>query len=572
MQTFIDIFQKHSNTNVKIKIESTNPSAFAPYFSYISDASGKGHTQVLCEYLYKKENQSSDPDHNTRNFYLFLFLSSLIYDATQPNPQHQPFCRDSLYIYSDINNSINVIVKSKFKHLKYLTNNIFIQESIKEKILDIFEKTQKTYHGFSKLAKLHKLKKYKSNTKINTDLYLNPIDQKNKNSILINQENNGYWFSISDLMNHIETSLINSPYFFSEPLHPKNPYNNIPFSKTTLYNIYFHVAEIRRQFIPPLFHNFFLCDFDLERFRIENEYLIRDKYIKKHAINVDEERLLLDVRTMIRHVFCNRIIIHDDFPKDKLAQIMRPYYYLFLVYRYHISGIEKKSIAKKALIKKLRELHRYNPNFGKMILKPKSAQLSTMYATTNHRKHLERVFESDHPKFTMKHAIQLCSGTPIKLNYQMPPQRIPQETLTPQRRQPRTPQRTSQRTPQRTPQITLQRPIVSMNQILDSNRNNFSTSFIFSGTRIYTQDQIMTPSDTESDTESESDSDSVDDDDSDILITVNQNERNIIIDNSQNQIEISEELIRHSIEQLLADDEFLNEFEELQREDYDSES
>jgi hypothetical protein len=75
----------------------------------------------------------------------------------------------------------------------------------------------------------------------------------------------------------------------------------------------------------------------------------------------------------------------------------------------------------------------------------------------------------------------------------------------------------------------------------------------------------MTPSDTESD----SDSDYVE---SNILISVNQNERNIIIDNSQNQIEISEELIRHSIEQLLADDEFLNEFEELQREDYDSDN
>ena len=552
MQTFIDIFQKHANTNVKIKIESTEPSAFAPYFSYISDASGKGHTQVLCEYLYKKENKSSDPEHNTRNFYLFLFLSSLIYDATQP-PQSNEHAHITVSEF---------IQKSKFKHLKYLITNIFIQESIKEKILDIFEKTQKTYHGFSKLAKLHKLKKYKSNTKINTDLYLNTIDPTNKNSILINQENNGYWFSISDLMNHIETSLINSPYFFSEPLHPKNPYNNIPFSKTTLYNIYFHVAEIRRQLIPPLFHNFFLCEFDLERFRIENEYLIRDKYIKKHAINVDEERLLLDVRNMIRHIFCNRIIIHDEFPKDKLAQIMRPYYYLFLVYRYHISGIEKTNIAKKALIRKLRELHRYNPNFGKMILKPKSAQLSTMYAATNNRKHLERVFESDHPKFTMKHAIQLCSGTPIKLNYQMPPQRIPQQTLTPQRRQPRTPQRTSQR--------TLQRPSVSMNQILD--RTNFSTSFIFSGRRIYTQDQIMTPSDTES----ESDSDSVDDDENDILITVNQNATNmIIIDNSQNQIEISEELIRQSIEQLLAEDddsESINEFEELQREDYDSES
>jgi hypothetical protein len=525
MQTFIDIFQKHSNTNVIIKLESNNPSTFAPYFSCIRDESGREPAQILFEYLYKKENKSEDPEHNTRNYFLFLYLSSLIYDATR---------------MPETNNEHMYIQKSKFKHLKYIITNIFIQESMKEKFLDIFEKTQKTYHGFSKLAKLYKLKKYKSNVKINTDLYLNPIDPNSKNSILINHEDNGYWFSISDLMNHIETSLINSPYFFSEPLHPKNPYNNIPFSKTTLYNIYFHVAEIQRQFIPPLFHNFFLCEFDLEKFKIENEYLIRDKYIKKHAINIDEERLFSEVITMIRHIFCNRIIIHDDFPKDKLAKIMRPYYYLFLVYRYHISGIEKTNIAKKVLVKKLRELHRYNPNFGKMILKPKNRQLSTMYATTNnHKHHLERVFESNHPKFTMKNAIQMCSGS-LSMN-QMQPQLRQQRTLQSNNHD--------------------RRPNNSMHQILDSNRN-FSTSFIFGGTRIYTtQQQIMTPSDTESESEIEID------------VFIATRNATTITDNSQNQIEMDEEIIRQNIEQLLADDdESINEFEELQREDYDSES
>jgi len=520
MQTFIDIFQKHSNTNVKIKVDLTNQSTFAPYFSYINNETGKGtnHSNVLYEYLYKKENQSSEPENNTRNFYLFLFLSSLIHDATQ---QSEPSNADSFYG----NSSTNVIVKSKFKHLNKILTNIFIQESMKEKFLDIFEKTQKTYYGFSKLAKLYKLKKYKSNIKINTDLYLNPIDPNNKNSILINHEDNGYWFSISDLMNHIETSLINSPFFFTEPLYPKNPYNNIPFSKTTLYNIYFHVAEVRRQFIPPLFHNFFLCEFDLEKFKIENEYLIRDRYIIKHAINIDEERLFSEVRTMLKYVLGNRITINDDFPKEKLAKIMRPYYYLFLVYRYHISGIEKTNIAKKVLVKKLRELHRYNPNFGRMILKPKIT-LSTMNKAT---RQFERTFESGHPTFTMRNAIQMC-----QMNYQ---ERIPRQS---------------------------RRPHIVSVQNNHNHSHNHTTNFILSRARIYTQ-QIMTPSDTESDSDSDVD---------DVLISVSRNATSIIIDNSQNQIEISEELIRHSIEQLLADNdsELVNEFEELQREDYDSES
>jgi hypothetical protein len=137
----------------------------------------------------------------------------------------------------------------------------------------------------------------------------------------------------------------------------------------------------------------------------------------------------------------------------------------------------------------------------------------------------ERTFESDHPIFTMRNAIQISTCQMIHR--------------------------------ERIPRRSIRRPIVSV-----QDNHNHSTNFILSGARIYTH-QIMTPSDTESDTES----------DNDVVISVSQNARSIIIDNSQNQIEISEELIRHSIEQLLADnDEFINEFEELQREDYDSES
>jgi hypothetical protein len=263
----------------------------------------------------------------------------------------------------------------------------------------------------------------------------------------------------------------------------------------------------------------------LEKFKIENEYLIRDRYIIKHAINIDEERLFSEVRTMLKYVLGNRITINDDFPKEKLAKIMRPYYYLFLVYRYHISGIEKTNIAKKVLVKKLRELHRYNPNFGRMILKPKIT-LSTMNKAT---RQFERTFESGHPTFTMRNAIQMC-----QMNYQ---ERIPRQSRRP--------------------------PIVSVQNNHNHNHNH-TTNFILSRARIYTQ-QIMTPSDTESDSDSDVD---------DVLISVSRNATSIIIDNSQNQIEISEELIRHSIEQLLADNdsELVNEFEELQREDYDSES
>jgi hypothetical protein len=523
MQTFIDIFQKHSNTDVKIKIEPTHCSAFSPYFAFISDETGKEHSQILCEYLHRKENQSSEPEHNSRNFYLFLYLSSLIYDAIQKPSSN-----------NDASNYISIIIKSKFHHLNKLLTNIFVQDSIKENFFDIFEKTQKTYHAFSKLAQIYKLKKYASNIKINTDLYLNPIDTKNKNSILIIQEKNGYWFSISDLMSHIETSLINSPFFFSEPLRPKNPYNNIPFSNFTLYNIYFHVSELRRQFIPPLFHNFFLCEFDLEKFRIENEYLIRDKYIIKYAINIDEDRLFSEVRYMLRYMFDNRITISDDFPKDELSRIMRPYYYLFLVSRYHVSGIEKTNMAKKLLLKKLKELHRHNPKFGKMILKPKN--ITYQSKNKSNRNKYDKIFQTEHPKFTMQNAIQIlsCKNYSATREYEA---RRPIFGVAPQERLP----------------------------------NPISTYINRFGRGIHTQ---VGPNASDASDDSDDSDESEESESDDIFIRrrlVNPNPNADTTDPNTNMDTTN--IIMRNIEQLLAEDsESINEFEELQREEYDSES
>ena len=61
----------------------------------------------------------------------------------------------------------------------------------------------------------------------------------------------------------------------------------------------------------------------------------------------------------------NKINIDDKFPKDILIQIMKPYLYLHIISRNHISGTEMKENCRSLLRRMLNKFYHYNPNFGK---------------------------------------------------------------------------------------------------------------------------------------------------------------------------------------------------------------
>lgn len=269
-----------------------------------------------------------------------------------------------------------------------LTDNVFISQKEKNDFMEIYAKSRRTYIGFSKLSILWKIRRAKQT--ITMDLYMNEIDQSHPNSIMIHQNNTNYWFSISDLMNQIETALTNSPCYFAEPLEPKNPYTNIPFPKSILYNIYF--KQKSSTFLPSMiFHGFFLCEFDKYRYRIENESMLRERSIQKHIHNADIDTLFHEVFSMCRVL---RLRVDKDVPKLELIKIMRPYFYLYMVSGFHINGLEKSSMARALLLRKIRELRKYNKIFGRKCL----------YRIKNK---LHTSFTLDHPKFTMNDANQI---------------------------------------------------------------------------------------------------------------------------------------------------------------------
>jgi hypothetical protein len=172
---------------------------------------------------------------------------------------------------------------------------------------------------------------------------------------------------------------MNAPNFFIEPLVLKNPYTNVPFKKSDLYNIYFFLKQ-SPILMPILFHNYFLVDFNLRVFRDENENTIRNMYIKSAIRNSTPDILYSNIIRMLKK-YQPEIIIDKDFPKDILANIMAPYLELFYIIRY--STEEYRIIdATSKILYKLHRLYKHNPAFGRKIVCLKREWLSTRMIRT----------------------------------------------------------------------------------------------------------------------------------------------------------------------------------------------
>ena len=214
---------------------------------------------------------------------------------------------------------------------------------------------------------------------------LNELKENDKNVLCILDNGSRYLYHIKDLINIINTSLTNSSSFFCQPKSIKNAYNNLPFKKSILYNIYFFI-RYKTEYYDELFYKFFECDFNLTKFKNSNEYLLRDYSIKNFVYKTPYNFLEEEVRQMInffnsdcrKNRIKNRIRIHEDFTKKKLVEIMKPYLFLYFkgLYSFH-PEIKKQYIFyfKISLFK----FNKFNPDFGKKKIK-------VLYKTTSNFK------------------------------------------------------------------------------------------------------------------------------------------------------------------------------------------
>jgi hypothetical protein len=270
-----------------------------------------------------------------------------------------------LYSKSNIKNLYLKMSHAKLAALNTILNNIFISNELKEKIQNLFCKAQRIYFAFAKFAKIYRYKRCP--LVVTNDLTLNPLNINHPATFILLQNKSRYLFSMNDLINIIETAICNAPNFFSAPLSPKNPYNNQKLNTSTLCNIYFKMKEGVCKF-SSILHLFFLECFVKHKFFINNEPFLREYSIKKYVYTTPSQTLYNAVIIMLQSNYhTNKLMIHEDFPKDMLVNIFRPYLFYYYVINYSIKGTEKIHKYKNQLHIKLRQFYEYNTLFGRKI-------------------------------------------------------------------------------------------------------------------------------------------------------------------------------------------------------------
>jgi hypothetical protein len=270
------------------------------------------------------------------------------------------------YIFFINSSGLNNI-PSKIRILYNILTNNFISESYKEEIFELFSKFQKIYNGFARFSHIYKFKK--SKVQVNTDLCLNTLDPKKSNVFCLYQNNAKYYFSASDLIHMFTRNLSTCINFVPHPIITKNPYNNVTFNDADLYNIYFFLRW-SGYVVPELLQGYFMSNFIVKTFSLDYEFNIVNTYIKNFIYNSHHDILYPIYRSMISYYkgITKNLLVHKDFPKQKLMNIMKPYMHLHYIGLYSINGTFKQCDAEYTLRKKLKKFVDFNPSFGRQYI------------------------------------------------------------------------------------------------------------------------------------------------------------------------------------------------------------
>lgn len=268
--------------------------------------------------------------------------------------------REVFYYLDYETDSINT-VSAKFRLFDDILNheNFFY----KNQAVNEFCQAQKVYHTMTKFMRLKRAK----NMNIEEDLSCTPLSEYNdKFKIDIIQNNNLFTFLLRDLHCIWLKSLTYSSNMMSEPQRPKNPYNNIVFTQTNLYNIYF--ALFFNGFrINKLIHSHVSENLSYQDFVYNNSSDLLEHSLMEYIQGLSDiscYNMIRDLKMLYpRHT--QRIYYNDNFPANikvvcvkKLRKAIN--YYILMCFADNFAVINlKEEYYRKNIIKELKKTQNF---------------------------------------------------------------------------------------------------------------------------------------------------------------------------------------------------------------------
>ena len=319
---------------------------------------------------------------DANELYRMLFTEELKCLEKNITPIHQThIISTKLLIYMFIVNSVDHnVINYKYNYIRKMDKNTFFRQEIKDMFFDAFCLAQNTYNVVNRLVYRWKFRRMKPcNT---ADLFMNEINENQCNVISLVQEDRKYIFTVTDIINIVENCLCNMLANLAASTVSKNPYNNVPFTKANLYNIYFFLHG-KYLSVPPLIREYFNSGFNLINFQNSCEILIREEYVNRFMKNASDTLLYNHFKNMLNRAgYYNKIKVHSEFPRKRLLEIMRPYLKIYIQIIFSYSDYHSNMYMTN-LKNELSRLHTYNPIFGRKMYDMK----------TN-----EPYFPDEHPK------------------------------------------------------------------------------------------------------------------------------------------------------------------------------
>ena len=254
----------------------------------------------------------------------------------------------------------------KFKYLHSIQTNAMFNAYIKTECMEIFVRYQRMHRIVSRIKRAWLYRR--ASLQISMDLFMNDLDPAHKYTIDLYHHGARYLFSLADLSRIWMSALIHSSAFFSMPLPVKNPYTNIPFTKSELYTIYLKMWDARFR-IPRFIQYFFECEFNVYVFKRDHESELSAYILREYARKSSSHLITRDIHMMIRdYDRKRRLVIHPDFPEDILVSTFRPcleLYYLSM----HAFEPAQRLYFRRDLSNKISVFIAMNPLFGRKIMK-----------------------------------------------------------------------------------------------------------------------------------------------------------------------------------------------------------